>query len=173
MNKYHYIFLIWLLPLYFLLQGGYQVFSYFGIQSTYNNGDSYIASVIDFDVKQIAAQTNGYVVLNFSTENGDTVQQRLALPVQFAQVIMQSELIPVRYLESSFSPIVMMPVFELQQNVIRVNIGVTSFGLLVTIVISLFASRFALRRIREGEVVLEFERIDEKSNRGTEEQMNR
>ncbi|TVQ05886.1 MAG: hypothetical protein EA359_02140 [Balneolaceae bacterium] len=165
MNKYHFIFLIWLLPVYFMMQGGYQVFSYYGIQATYNEGNSYIASVIDFDVKQIAAQTNGYVVLGFTTENGENINERLALPVQFAQVIMESELIPVRYLESSFSPIVMMPVYELQQNVIRVNIAVTSFGLIVTIVISLIASRFARRRIRDGEEILSIENLDEiKSN---------
>jgi hypothetical protein len=165
MNKYHFIFLIWLLPVYFMMQGGYQVFSYYGIQTTYNEGNSYIASVIDFDVKQIAAQTNGYVVLGFTTENGENINERLALPVQFAQVIMESELIPVRYLESSFSPIVMMPVYELQQNVIRVNIAVTSFGLIVTIVISLIASRFARRRIRDGEEILSIENLDEiKSN---------
>jgi len=165
MNKYHFIFLIWLLPVYFIMQGGYQVFSYYGIQATYNDGNSYIASVIDFDVKQIAAQTNGYVVLGFTTENGENINERLALPVQFAQVIMESELIPVRYLESSFSPIVMMPVYELQQNVIRVNIAVTSFGLIVTIVISLISSRFARRRIRDGEEILSIENLDEiKSN---------
>jgi hypothetical protein len=161
MNKYHLIFMIWLLPVYFLMQGGYQVFSYYGIQSTYNYGNSYIASVTDFDVKQIAAQTNGYVELDFTTEGGENIRERLALPVQFAQVIMESELIPVRYLESSFSPIVMMPVYELQQNVIRVNIAVTSFGLIVTIVISLFASRFARRRITLGEETLDIERLDE------------
>ncbi len=161
MNKYHFIFLIWLLPFYFLAQGSYQVFSYFGIQATYHEGSSYIASVIDFDVKQIAAQTNGYVVLSFTTESGENIRERLGLPVQFAQVIMESELIPVRYLKTSFSPIVMMPVYELQQNVIRVNIAVTAFGFLVTVVIAAFASKFARRRMRDGEEVLEIERIQE------------
>jgi hypothetical protein len=157
MNKYYFIFLIWLLPLYFLSQGGYQVLSYFGIQATYNTGDSYIASVTDFDVKQIAAQTNGYVVLNFTTSDGETIERQLGLPVQFAQVIMDSEVIPIRYSDSSFRPIVMMPIYELQRNVIRVNIGVTLFGLLVTLLVSWHASRFALRRIHEGEEELEIE----------------
>lgn len=160
MNKYYLIFLIWLLPAYFLIQAGYQVLTHIGIQQTYDHGDSYIASVIDFDVKQIAAQTNGYVVLNFTREDGEIVEERLALPVQFAQVIMQSELIPVRYSENSFNPIVMMPVYELQKNVIKVNIGVTFFGFVVTLLISLYASRFALKRIKFGEDVLEIERLD-------------
>lgn len=134
--------------------------AYFGIQNTYNQGESYVASVTDFDVKQIAAQTNGYVVLKFTTSEGLTVEEKLALPVQFAQVIMQSELIPIRYLESSFNPIVMMPVYELQQSVIKVNIGVTSFGMIATLLLSFFASRFAIRRIRDGEENLEFERVD-------------
>ncbi len=131
-----------------------------GIQNTYDSGDSYIAEVTDFDVKQIAAQTNGYVVLKFTTSEGRIVEEKLALPVQFAQVIMQSELIPIRYLEASFNPIVIMPVYELQQSVIKVNIGVTSFGMIATLLISIYASRFAIRRIRDGEDNLEFERVD-------------
>lgn len=160
MNKYYFTFLIWLLPVYFLFQFGYQVLTYFGIQQTYEYGDSYIASVTDFDVKQIAAQTNGYVVLNFMRSDGELVEERLALPVQFAQVIMQSELIPIRYNENSFSPIVMMPVYELQQSVIKVNIGVTAFGIIVTLLISFYASRFALRRIKNGDEKLEIEVLD-------------
>lgn len=161
MNKYYFIFLIWLLPAYFLFQAGYQVLIYQGTQSTYNNGDSYIADVTDFDVKQIAAQTNGYVVLKFTTSNGQIVEEQLALPVQFAQVIMESELIPVRYLESSYKPIVMMPVYDLQQNVIKVNMGVTSFGFLVTLIISIYASRFARRRINNGEETFEIEMMED------------
>lgn len=146
--------------MYFLIQGGYQVLIYNGIHNTFDFGDSYIAAVTDFDVKQIAAQTNGYVVLKFTTSENIVVEEKLALPVQFAQVIMQSELIPVRYLEGSYSPIVIMPVYELQQSVIKVNMGVTFFGMIVTLLISIYASRFAIRRIRDGEERLEFERVD-------------
>lgn len=160
MNKYIFIYLIWLLPLYFMFQFGYQVLTYNGLQNTYSSGDSYVAEVIDFDVKQIAAQTNGYVVLNFTINDGSTIEEQLALPVQMAQVIMESEMIPVRYMESSFNPIVIMPTFELQQNVIRVNLAVTAFGLIVTIIIAVYASRFAARRIREGEEEFEIERLD-------------
>lgn len=135
--------------------------AYYGIQDTFDDGESYIASVTDFDVKQIAAQTNGYVVLKFTTLDGLTVEEKLALPVQFAQVIMQSELIPIRYLDSSFNPIVIMPVYELQQSVIKVNIGVTSIGMIATLLISFFASRFAIRRIKDGEESLEIERVDQ------------
>ena len=161
MNKYYFIFLIWLLPIYFLGQFSYQALTYTGIQSTYDNGESYVATVTDFDVKQIAAQTNGYVVLNFTTSAGDVVEKKLALPVQFAQVIMNSELIPVRYSEASFSPIVMMPVYDLQQNVIKVNLAVTLFGTLVTILVALFASRYALRKVRDGEDELQIEMLED------------
>jgi hypothetical protein len=168
MNKYYFIYLTWLLPLYFLFQASYQIATMQGINNTYSNGNSYMADVTDFDVKQIAAQTNGYVVLKFSTTDGEIVERKLTLPVQMAQVIMESELIPVRYLESSFNPIVMMPTFELQKKVVRVNLGVTGFGLVVTVIIAIFASRYARRRIRDGEETLVFERIDSDSKEVTE-----
>lgn len=161
MNKYSFIFLIWLLPAYFLFQSGYQVYTYLGIVSTYNDGDSYVAKVTDFDVKQIAAQTNGYVVLEFTPSEGETIERQLSLPVQFAQVIMDSEVIPIRYKKDSAKPIVMMPVFELQKKVIRVNIAVTLIGLIATVIVSFFASRYAMRKIKDGDETLEIERVDE------------
>lgn len=160
MNKYYFIFLIWLLPAYFFFQSGYQVYTYFGIIDTYNDGTSYVANVTDFDVKQIAAQTNGYVVLKFNTSEGETIEQQLSLPVQFAQVIMDSEIIPIRYKEDSANPIVMMPVYDLQKKVIRVNVAVTAIGLIAALILSFFASRYAMRKIRDGDEKLEIERVD-------------
>ena len=160
MNKYYFIFLVWLLPAYFVFQGSYQLLIYYGIEDTYADGESYVADVLEFDVKQIAAQTNGYVIIRFTTQTGETVTEQLALPVQMAQVIMESEQIPIRYQADSFKPIVMLTVYELQKSVILVNTAVSSFGLLVTLLVAFFASRYALRRIRGGEQTLEIERLD-------------
>jgi len=160
MNKYYFLYLIWLLPGYFLFHGSYQVLTYNGLSNTYVNGESYVASVIDFEIKQIAAQTNGYVVLRFDTAEGERVQEQLALPVQMAQVIMESELIPVRYNESSFNPIVIMPVYDLQRSVVSVNMAVSGIGLVVTIIVAGFVMRFANNRIKNGEDEFEIERID-------------
>lgn len=160
MNKYKYLYLVWLIPVYFLLQLSYQGLNYRGIQSTYENGNSHIASVVDFDVKQIAAQTNGYVVVRFTDQQGETVQRQLSLPVQFAQVIMDSELIPLRYDPSSFRPIVLIPVYELQKDVLLVNIAVSLIGLTATGILAFFVSRYAGRKIRDGDEKVEYERID-------------
>jgi len=161
MNKYYFLFLIWLLPAYFLFQGIYQVLIYNGLNTTYNSGESFVAEVIDFDVKQIAAQTNGYVVIQFDNQEGEQLQERLALSVQMAQVIMQSELIPIRYYKESYSPIVMLPTYDLQKNVVSVNMAVTGFGVLVTLLVAIFTTRFALRKIRDGDEEIEIENLDE------------
>ena len=160
MNKYYFIFLIWLLPAYFLFQGGYQVLTYYGIEQTYEDGESYVAEVLEFDVKQIAAQTNGYVIIRFTTTSGETVTEQLALPVQMAQVIMESEQIPIRYLADSFKPIVMLTVYDLQKSVVLVNMAVSSIGFLVTLLVAVYASRYAVKRLRDGEETLEIERLD-------------
>lgn|SRR6056297_176544 len=160
MNKYYFIFLIWLLPAYFLFQGGYQVLTYYGIEQTYEDGESYVAEVLEFDVKQIAAQTNGYVIIRFTTTSGETVTEQLALPVQMAQVIMESEQIPIRYLADSFKPIVMLTVYDLQKSVVLVNMAVSSIGFLVTLLVAVYASRYAVKRLRDGDETLEIERLD-------------
>jgi len=160
MNRYRLIYFIWLLPIYFMLMSVYQVLIYQGINQTFDSGESYVADVIDFDVKQIAAQTSGYVVLAFDRENGDYVEQRLSLSVQMAQVIMDSERIPIRYQPDSFSNIVIIGTYDLQKKVIRVNIVVILFGLVVTVPVSIYASRYAKRKIRDGDQEMVVERLD-------------
>ena len=158
--KTNFLHLAWLLPLFFLLHGGYQQAIYSGLSDTYESGNSYVSEVIDFDVKQIAAQTNGYVVLRFETPDG-VMEEKLSLPVQMAQVIMDSEKIAIRYKAASFRPIVMIPVYELQRKVVRVNLAVVSIGFVVTLLIAWRASVFAVRRRRTGEQGLKIERIDQ------------
>lgn len=160
MNKYRFIHLIWLLPVYFLAMTAYQILIYQGINQTFDTGESYIADVLDFDVKQIAAQTSGYVVLTFDRENGDQIQERLSLSVQMAQVIMDSERIPIRYQPDSFRNIVIISTYDLQKKVIRVNLAVVLFGLAVTVVVSIYASRYANRKIRNGDQEMVIERLD-------------
>lgn len=160
MKRYHFLHLTWLLPAYFLLMHLHQWSILGGIDRTFEEGQSYVADVLDFDVKQIAAQTSGYVVLSFDTAGGETVTEQLSLSVQMAQVIMDSERIPVRYLESSQRPIVIVSTYSLQRTVVRVNLAVTFMGLAATLLLALYASRFAMRRIRRGDTVLQILRSD-------------
>lgn len=159
MNKYKFLYLIWLLPAYFIWQAGYQLYIYNGLIDTYQNGESHIAEVLDFDIKQIAAQTNGYVVLRFTDSSSDTIEQQLSLPVQMAQVLMNSETIPVRYKENSQKQIVIVSVYELQKDVLRVNMAVSGISLLVVLIISFLATRYANKMIREGEEKIQIEHV--------------
>lgn len=160
MKKYYFTFLVWLLPGYFLFQGSYQLLVYNGLNDTYENGESYVADVIDFEVKQIAAQSNGYVILNFFTNSGHEIEQQLGLTVQMAQLLTDSELIPIRYLENSFVPVVITTTYNLQKDIIRVNLAVSLFGFIATVLIALWFSRFALHRLRHGEEAMEIEIVE-------------
>lgn len=157
--KVYFLYATWFLPLFFLFHGLYQGAVYRGLDETYGSGTSYVADVLDFDVKQIAAQTNGYVVLRFESTEG-TIEEKLSLPVQMAQVIMDSEKIPVRFKADSFRPIVMIPVLELQKKVVRVNLAVVSIGFLVTLLIAWKASSYVAQRRKSGDEPLVIERID-------------
>ncbi|MEX0594005.1 MAG: hypothetical protein WD115_04460 [Balneolaceae bacterium] len=152
--------LVWLLPIYFVAMHGYQWLTYNGIHTTWEQGESYMARVLDFDVKQIAAQTSGYIVLQFDTPDG-VVEEQLSLSVQMAQVLTESELIPVRYLPDSFRPIVLTATYDLQRNVIRVNLAITAIGLLVTIWISWLVMRWIRRQKRHPKHPLKIQRTDQ------------
>ncbi|MGM0588372.1 MAG: hypothetical protein ACQETE_08165 [Bacteroidota bacterium] len=162
MNSYKLIYLIWLLPLYLLGLTAHQSAVYFGLESTYTHGDSYTATVSDFDIKQIAAQTNGYVVLKFTTQDGATIERKLSLPVQLASQIMEIQVIPIRYQKDSFQEIVMMPTYETHREMVLMNIGVMLLSLLITLGIAIMAHRYAHQKLKQGDhpQELQFERVD-------------
>lgn len=161
MKKSFFLHAIWGLPLYFTWMLGYQWQVLQGLQKTYQDGESIIATVTDFDIKQIAAQTNGYVDLMFTPSSGEQVEQRLTLSVQMAASVMESEVVPIRYLKESFEPIVMTVTYPLHRRVVLTNMAMIGLGWLGVVILSAFVSRFAIRTSRRGKTKVELEFISE------------
>ncbi|MDR8392171.1 hypothetical protein NC796_13535 [Aliifodinibius sp. S!AR15-10] len=160
MSKYKFIYLIWLLPAYLLFLTVHQVLVYQGIGDTYNNGESYTAQVVDFDIKKIASQTNGYVVLNFETDNGENIERRLSLPIELASMITDFSQIPIRYQKGTFEEIVMMPTYSEHRNMVLSNAAISLIGLFIALGVAVIGHRYATRKQNEVEEELVFERVD-------------
>lgn len=161
MNKYYFFYLLWLAPLYLLFLFFQQIAVFNGATKTYEEGETYVSEVIDFDIKQIAAQSNGYVVVRFQPKGGDMIERKLSLSIQMAQQILNTTSLPVRYLKGNYPEIVLMPIYELQKGIAYTNSFISALGFIIVLVIAFFASKFAGKRIREGEVELVIERIDQ------------
>jgi len=138
---------------------GHQLFTFYNIVQTYNNGDSYTANVEEFEIKQIAAQTNGYVILNFETKSGNMVTEKLSLPVQLAAQFMESNVIPIRYKKSSSVPIVMIKTYATHKRVALINASIAFISALCCLGIALLIHRKA-NKLNNQEEKLTFERTD-------------
>lgn len=160
MNKYHFVYLVWLLPGYLLFLFLHQAGVFYGINDTWENGASYTAEVIDFDIKQIAAQTNGYVVLKFDTNEGETIERKLSLPVEMAATIQENIVVPVRYQAGGFQEIVMIPAYSTQKGLVLTNMAMAFTGFLLTVYIAWLGHRYAGRKLSGDEEEWEIERID-------------
>lgn len=160
MSKYNFLYLFWLIPAYLLFLALHQVSVYYGVIDTYENGKSYTAEVVEFDLKQIAAQTNGYVVLKFSPDNSDQIQQKLSLPVEMAGKIQDIQIIPIRYQEGARQNIVIMPTYSMQKNLVLTNIGMAAIGFLITFGIGIGVNRYIKKNRNGGEGELIIERVD-------------
>jgi hypothetical protein len=161
MKSYKLLYLFWLLPLYLLGLTLHQTAVYYGLQYTYENGESYTSTVTDFNIKQIAAQTNGYVVLKFTPASGETIERKLGIPVQLASQIMETEIIPIRYKKGAFEEIVMMPTYKTHLDLVLMNIGIAVLALLIGLGIAITAHRFASRKLAQKEDdTLNIERVD-------------
>lgn len=161
MSKYNYLYLYWLIPAYLFFLVIHQAWVFTGVTDTYENGDSYTAEVIDFDLKQIAAQTNGYVILKFTTNDGHQIQKKLSLPVEMAGEISKIQIVPIRYQEGSFQSIVMMPTYDTQKGLALTNIGMAVVGFLITFGIGIVVNRYITKQKTEGEEPLIIERVDQ------------
>lgn len=161
MNRYKLFYLFWLLPAGFLFLVLHQGAVYYGLTDTYENGTSYTAEVVEFELKQIAAQTNGYVVLRFETSDSEEIQRQLSLPVEVAGSLQDIRVIPVRYQPGAYQEIVLMPTYESHKNLIWTNVLMASVALLITFFIGLAAHRFARKKLNEKDEELVIERIDQ------------
>lgn len=160
MNKYKFLYLIWILPAYMLFISVQQAMVYKSSIDTYENGTTYLAQVTDFEIKQIAAQSNGYVNIRFEIDDGTTIDRRLSLSIQMAQQILESPTIPVRYREGAFTDIVMMPTFYLQKSTSLFNMCIAIVGLLATLLVAYLVHRYARGKLRDGDEELIIERVD-------------
>ena len=158
--KYRLLYLLWLFPCYLAFISVQQLNVYRGTIDTYNNGESIAADVLDFDIKQIAAQSNGYVVLNFTTSTGENIEKRLSLSVQMAQQIMDIGVIPIRFQKNTYQEIVMIPVYEIQRSTSLMNMIIAIISTTLLSIACTFISRFANKRATEGVNELVIERVD-------------
>lgn len=148
MNKYRLLNLYWVVPAYLLFLVFQQGMVYKGAIDTYENGETYLAEVTDFDIKQIAAQSNGYVDLRFEA-NGDVIERRMSLSIQMAQELMESSNIPIRYQPDSFQEIVLYPTYQIQKSTSLVNMSVAFLGLIVTLIAGFFVNRYIRRKVAD------------------------
>lgn len=159
MNRYKFLYLFWLLPLVFTGLTAHQAAVYYGVIDTYENGNSYSAEVVDYELKQIAAQTNGYVILKFDTDT-ETIERKLSLPVEMAGELQQLSVIPIRYQPGNFQEIVMLPTFDIQKGLALTNVGMAFIALIITLFIAVTAHRHASKKLRDGDEQVVYERID-------------
>ena len=127
-----------------------QITVHLGTLQTYEQGVSIAADVTDFDIKQIAAQSNAYVVINFPLPDGTQAERKLSLSIQMAQRIIDTQVIPIRYLEDSWQPIVMIPTYELQKSTSFLNAIIALIGFIITFTAAIFATKYIRRSKREN-----------------------
>lgn len=162
MHKSTYLwYLIWLLPLYLLGMAVHMIAIYHGLGKTYEEGDEYLANVVHFEIKQIAAQTNGSITVNFTPENSEEITRKLSQPIQNAAQLQASERVPIRYLVNSYQPIVLVPIYEFHRKMVLMNLAVLIVSISITLVIAIMAHRFAERkRATRGAPEQTFEIVD-------------
>lgn len=147
MNKFRLFYLFWLAPAYLAFLMYQQLMVYKSTNDTYQTGESYVAEIIDLDIKQIAAQSNGYVVIRFETED-EVIERRLSLSVQMAKELIGNAQVPLRYKKDAFQEIVLFPTYEIQRTTAYFNIMISVAGLLMAAAAAALIHRYANRRMR-------------------------
>lgn len=158
--KYRFLYLVWLFPAYLAFIIIQQALVYTGTLDTYENGVSIASDVLEFDVKQIAAQSNGYVVITFIDPEGNVQERKLSLSIQMAQRVIDTQVIPIRYQKGTFQEIVMIPTYELQKSTSLSNMGVAFLAFSALAFFSFLGTRYANKKIESGDSELVIERVD-------------
>ena len=160
MNKYRLLHFYWVIPAYLLFLVVQQFMVHQGAIDTYENGETYLAEVTDFEIKQIAAQSNGYIDIKFEA-NGEVIKRKMTLSIQMAQELMESANVPIRYQPDAFQDIVLYPTFQIQKSTSLFNMSVAGFGLIVTLISGFFVHRYIRTKVSdENDEKFEIERVD-------------
>lgn len=161
MKRTKLLHITWLIPVMLSVLLAQQLSVLTGIQLTYNQGEDLSATITDFRIKQIAAQTNGYVDLSFTSSSGERVDQRLSLHVQHASRLIGLNEVDIRYRAGATYDIVIVDTFEYHKNTVLINLAVIGLSLIVMIGVSIFASKYAAGKIknaRNDNIELEFQK---------------
>lgn len=143
--------LAWLIPIALGVLLTQQAAVLYGIQQTYTQGEAIEANITDFRIKQIAAQTNGYVDLQFLDTHGNSVEQRLSLHAQHASRLIGANQVEIRYLPDTTYDIVIASTYSYHRSTVLINIAVLLLSALIMGGVATFASRYALRKKKEQE----------------------
>tara|TARA_R110002096_G_scaffold434360_2_gene655691 strand:- start:4328 stop:4810 length:483 start_codon:yes stop_codon:yes gene_type:complete len=160
MSKYRFLSLFWIIPAYLAFISFQQGMVHFGSKITFENGDRYIVEVLDMQMKQIAAQSNGFVIFKFTTPEDDVITKKMTLTIQMAQQIMKVSEIPIRYRKGGYPEIVLEPTYDIQYATSLYNMWVAIAALISTIIAALMIQRFSNAKSKTGTEVLHLERID-------------
>lgn len=155
------IHLFWVFPAYLVFLSFHQTAVFYGMKSTLNNGERITANVLDAQIKRIASQSNGWVIVEFKDENSEKQTSKLGLPVNIASKLMMDPELEIQYKADSFVPIVIKKTADLHLNVVLINLAIALISSVSLITIMFFASRFAERKFRtEGKDHPEIIRVD-------------
>jgi len=145
---FRFLHLFWAFPLYLLFISGHQALVYKGMNKSLNEGKTYQAQVVDAQIKRIASQSNGWVILKFQPTGEAMVEQKLGLPVNIASKLMLDPVLEVAYLKDSFIPIVIKKTADVHIKVVLINLSISVVSTLFVMGVMVFVSRFAERKYR-------------------------
>jgi hypothetical protein len=109
-------------------------------------GESLAAKVEFFKIKNMQAQSNGVIEISFTDGKGTSHQKKMTLPVQQAAQLQQMAIIPIRFKADSFVPVVFVPTYELQKNVIQMNLGIILLSFVLTVWAGLRINTFVFKK---------------------------
>jgi hypothetical protein len=136
----------WIIPAYLLFLSSYELLTYFGIQNTYKDGESYISRVEFLKIKNMQAQSNGIIEISFVDHDGVNHDKKMTLPVQLAAQLQEFGMIPIRYKESSFMPIVFMPTYDFHYKMVLMNFAITFFSFFTVVWIGTRINKFIFKK---------------------------
>lgn len=139
------LLLIWIIPAYLLFLSYYEVSTYIGLHYTYNNGESYIAQVDEFMIKNMQAQSSGRIEISFTDSEGQVHHRKLSLPIQLAAQLQTYTMIPIRYLETSSMDVVFMPTFDFHTGMVLMNCAICLISVIFTTWASWRITKFATK----------------------------
>jgi hypothetical protein len=119
---------LWIVPVILFGLMVHQAWVVYSVTQTWNDGKAATAEIVDYEMKEMAAQTHGIMTLRIPLPDGHSIEETLSMPAMLATQVRNTEQLEVRVRPGRSQQIVVAELMRTQRRMAMINVIIAGLG---------------------------------------------